>query len=180
MYSRTIGHVGAPYVLVEDEPFVREATCCILESAGFEVLPAEDAQDAMKVYEECKRGIDLVMTDMMLPGRSGEQLGQDLREQSPEVVVLVTSGYSNLEYETECPGRERIFWRSRIRGGRWSRRLKRFLGRCRWGGGRRKRASDSANYPFDPNQDLNHPVDRVLPSSIPSLCLPCVPCAPGG
>jgi hypothetical protein len=37
MYSRTIGHVGA-LLLVEDEPFVREATCCILESAGFEVL----------------------------------------------------------------------------------------------------------------------------------------------
>jgi DNA-binding NtrC family response regulator len=84
-------------LLVEDEPFVREATCCILENAGFEVLPAEDAQDTMKVYEECKRGIDLVMTDMVLPGRSGEQLGQDLPEQSPEVVVLVTSGYSNLE-----------------------------------------------------------------------------------
>jgi FixJ family two-component response regulator len=57
------------------QPFVREATCCILESAGFEVLPAEDAQDAMKVYEECKRGIDLVMTDMVRPGRSGERLG---------------------------------------------------------------------------------------------------------
>ena len=47
-------------LLVEDEPFVREATCCILESARFEVLPPEDAQDAMKVYEKCKRGIDLV------------------------------------------------------------------------------------------------------------------------
>ena len=75
-------------VLVEDESFVREATWCILESADFEVLPAEEAQDAMKVYEECKRGIDRVMTDMVLPGRSGERLGQDLREQSPEVVVL--------------------------------------------------------------------------------------------
>ena len=75
-------------LLVEDEPFVREATCSILESAGFEVLPAEDAQEAMKVYEEYKRAIDLVMTDMVLPGRSGERLGQDLREQSPEVVVL--------------------------------------------------------------------------------------------
>ena len=62
--------------LVEDEPFVHEATCCILESAGFEVLPAEDAQDAMKVYEECTRGIDLVMTDMVLPGRSAERLGK--------------------------------------------------------------------------------------------------------
>ena len=43
------------------------------------------------------------MTDMVLPGRSGQQLGQDLREQSPQVVVLVTSGYSNAEYETEAP-----------------------------------------------------------------------------
>jgi len=90
-------------LLVEDEPFVREATRGILEQAGFEVLPAEDARDAMKVYEAYKRGIDLVMTDMVLPGRSGLQLGQDLRVHSPEVVVLVTSGYSNPEYETEAP-----------------------------------------------------------------------------
>ena len=90
-------------LLVEDEPFVREATCSILENAGFEVLQAEDAREAMKVYEECKRGIDLVMTDMVLPGRTGQQLGQDLREHSPELVVLVTSGYGNQEYETEVP-----------------------------------------------------------------------------
>jgi len=37
-------------LLVEDESFVREATCGILQNAGFEVLPAEDAQDAMAVY----------------------------------------------------------------------------------------------------------------------------------
>ncbi len=90
-------------LLVEDEPFVREATCSILESAGFEVPPAEDARDAMKVYEERQRGIDLVMTDMVLPGGTGQQLGQDLRQRSPEVVVLVTSGYSNPEYDTEAP-----------------------------------------------------------------------------
>ena len=96
-------------LLVEDEPFVREATCSILESAGFEVLPAQDAQDAMKVYEEYKRGIDLVITDMGLPGRTGQQLGQDLHEHSPEVVVLVTSGYSNPEDDAEVPGSHTYF-----------------------------------------------------------------------
>ena len=89
-------------LLVEDEPFVREATCCILQNAGFEVLPVVDALHAMEVYEECKRAIDLVMTDMVLPGRSGEQLGQDLHERSPELAILVTSGYGNSEYETEA------------------------------------------------------------------------------
>ena len=64
--------------LVEDEPFVREATCGILQSAGFRVLQAADASDALRIYiyEEHTRRIDLVMTDMGLPGRSGLQLGQ--------------------------------------------------------------------------------------------------------
>ena len=86
-------------LLVEDEPFVREVTCSILESAGFEVLPAQDANDAMKIYEEaeCHRHIDLIMTDLVLPGRSGQQLGDDLRQRSPDLNVLVTSGYSNAD-----------------------------------------------------------------------------------
>ena len=90
-------------LLVEDESFVREATCSILQKAGFEVLPAEDARQAMKVYEECGRRVDLVMTDMVLPGRTGQQLGQDVRKRSPDVAVLVTSGYGEAEYETEVP-----------------------------------------------------------------------------
>jgi two-component system cell cycle sensor histidine kinase/response regulator CckA len=89
-------------LLVEDEPFVREATRTILEHAGFEVLPAKDTQDAMKVYEECNHGIDLVLTDMVLPGGTGQQLGQELRLRSPGIVVLVTSGYSD-QNETETP-----------------------------------------------------------------------------
>lgn len=90
-------------LLVEDEPFVREATCSILQNAGFEVLSAEDASDAMKVYEECGRMVDLVMTDMVLPGRTGQQLGQDLRQRSPELALLMTSGYGEAAWETELP-----------------------------------------------------------------------------
>lgn len=90
-------------LLVEDEPFVREATGCILRHAGFEVLPAEDAQEAMEVYEKYERRIDLLMTDMVLPRTSGRQLGEELRKQSPALVVLVTSGYFDPEYETEAP-----------------------------------------------------------------------------
>ena len=96
-------------LLVEDEPFVREATRAILERAGYEVLLAEHAVEAMKVYEECERQIDLVMTDMVLPGRTGQQLGQDLRERSREVRVLVTSGYGNAEYATEDPDSQTYF-----------------------------------------------------------------------
>ena len=96
-------------LLVEDEPFVREATCSILEHAGFSVLPAADALDAIKLYEQCGRPIDLVMTDMVLPGRTGQQLGEDLRQRSPLVNVLVTSGYVVAECDTEDPATRTYF-----------------------------------------------------------------------
>lgn len=108
-------------LLVEDEPFVREATRNILEYAGFEVLLAEDASRAMQIYEDWAltdskirvstktqpetaiKKIDLVMTDMILPGATGEQLAQNLRQHSPLVVVLITSGYPNPEFDMEVP-----------------------------------------------------------------------------
>ncbi len=90
-------------LLVEDEPFVREATRSILESAGFEVLWAADADAAVKIYLESTQPIDLVMTDMILPGRTGRQLGEDLRQRSPNLMVLVTSGYSQAEYAADEP-----------------------------------------------------------------------------
>ena len=90
-------------LLVEDEPFVREATCSILEHAGFEVLPAADAPSALQVFEERQCAIDLVMTDMVLPGATGQELGEAIRQRSPTIIVLVTSGYINPEYEVEAP-----------------------------------------------------------------------------
>lgn len=96
-------------LLVEDEPFVRDATCRLLRSAGFEVLSAEHACAALLLYGRCPRAIDLLMTDMVLPGRTGLQLGQELRQLCPSLAILVTSGYCNPEYEIEIP-ESRIFF----------------------------------------------------------------------
>lgn len=81
-------------LLVEDERFVREATCHTLERVGFEVLPAADALEAMTVFGLRDGQIDLLMTDMTLPGRSGRQLSQDLRRTSAGIPILLTSGYT--------------------------------------------------------------------------------------
>ena len=88
-------------LVVKDEPFVREVTCSILQSAGFAVLPAEDANAALKRYEEVEGRVDLVMTDMVLPGRTGEQLGQELRQRAPNLKVLITSGYSGADFASD-------------------------------------------------------------------------------
>jgi CheY-like chemotaxis protein len=102
--SCSTGHSSpSTILLVEDEPFVREATCSILKSAGFSVLPAADAVEAVKLYAECCQPVDLVITDMVLPGRTGRQLGEDLRQREPQLKILVTSGYSAAEYDIEDP-----------------------------------------------------------------------------
>ena len=88
-------------LLVEDEPFVREATRDILENAGFRVHAAGDAVEAMHMFEDCDRSIDLVMTDMVLPGRSGLELAGEIHNRAPQVRVLVTSGYINADCESE-------------------------------------------------------------------------------
>ncbi len=86
---------------MEDEPFVLDATCRILQNAGFFVLPAVDAHEAMQAYDARAREIDLVVTDMVLPGRSGIQLAQDLRRYSPSLAILLTSGYAEAGCDTD-------------------------------------------------------------------------------
>jgi two-component system, cell cycle sensor histidine kinase and response regulator CckA len=112
--SARTNHPSKPSVqrtvlLVEDEPFVREATRSILENAGLSVLAAENAEDAMRIYEDCERTIDLVMTDMVLPGSTGQKLGQDLRKRSEQLSVLVTSGYADAECDVEDPKAQTYF-----------------------------------------------------------------------
>jgi len=90
-------------LLVEDEPFVREATSRILQSAGFEVLAAGDAQDALLAYQGNHGRVDLLISDLGLPGRTGRQLGEDIRRQSATIPILLTSGYvcADIEEETD-------------------------------------------------------------------------------
>jgi DNA-binding NtrC family response regulator len=95
-------------LLVEDELFVRQATCRMLERSGFNVLKAEYASEALRIFQETP-DIDLVMTDMVLPGASGQQLGETLRQHSPGVVVLITSGYNDQEFEFESPETQTYF-----------------------------------------------------------------------
>ena len=80
-------------LLVEDEPFVRDATRRILQNAGFQVLSAADAHEALATYDRAGATIDLLMTDVVLPGRSGMELVEDVRQRSCGTAVLLTSGY---------------------------------------------------------------------------------------
>jgi len=80
-------------LLVEDEAFLREVTCEILESAGYRVLKTRNAAEATSTFSEYKSIVRLLLTDVVLPGQNGRDLANDLRSVSPKLKILFISGY---------------------------------------------------------------------------------------
>ncbi len=87
--------------MVEDQSQVRQSTALVLENAGFDVFTAEYASEAMRIFRETP-GIEVVMSDLELPGASGLQLRETLREEAPWMKVLLTTGHIR-EHELESP-----------------------------------------------------------------------------
>ena len=82
-------------LLVEDEELVRQLSRRILESNGYKVLEAENAEVAIKLFEERASDVRMVVTDVVMPGMSGPEMVQRLRRLVPDVRVLFISGYAD-------------------------------------------------------------------------------------
>ncbi len=86
---------GETILLVEDEPVVRRLTRRILERAGYRVHEAGNAEDALAFFQDQQPHLDLLLTDVVMPGRNGRQLAEDLQAANPELKVLYMSGYAD-------------------------------------------------------------------------------------
>jgi DNA-binding response OmpR family regulator len=82
-------------ILVEDEPAVREITQVALERHGYTVLPAASGAEAIRIAKTNQGTIDVVLTDVVMPGMSGPQLVEQLRTDHPNLVALFMSGYTS-------------------------------------------------------------------------------------
>ena len=82
-------------LLVEDEPSVRSLARRILERNGYTVLEAHDGGHAVRVADQYKQPIQLLVTDMVMPELNGPNVWAALREKRPELRVLFMSGYTN-------------------------------------------------------------------------------------
>lgn len=80
-------------LFVEDAPFVREVTADILRLNGYDVMVAKNADEAVRMYDGCCGEVDLLLTDIVLPGESGRALAKNLRKRNPRLKVLLVSGY---------------------------------------------------------------------------------------
>ena len=86
---------GMTVLLVEDNEMVRNVAKRMLEAIGYKVLVAETPDAALSLFEKGKNRIDLLFTDVVMPGMSGKELMDKIRAFTPELKVLFMSGYTS-------------------------------------------------------------------------------------
>ncbi len=92
------GH-GETVLLVEDEPEVVVAGQTMLEYLDYEVLTASNGEKALQLFADHAEEIDLVLSDVVMPGMDGISLFQILQDRNPKLKVMLMSGYPLVEEE---------------------------------------------------------------------------------
>jgi len=87
-------------LVLEDEPSVRVFVTEVLSQRGFEVIPAEDGPSALSIVQS-PRALDLLVTDIGLPGLNGRQVAEAARETRPSLKILFMTGYAETAAASE-------------------------------------------------------------------------------
>ena len=97
-------------LLVEDQEPLLDLSREFLARMGYRVLAAKLPSDAMRISREFAGEIDLLLTDVVMPGMNGRDLARQLRAQRPEMKVLYVSGFAGQAFEDSgAPGPEEAF-----------------------------------------------------------------------
>jgi two-component system, response regulator PdtaR len=85
-------HLSALVVIVDDDVFERMGASCMFSDAGYRVLEAESADEALQILES-STGVRLLFTDVSMPGTmSGADLAHRVAERWPGIGIIITSG----------------------------------------------------------------------------------------
>jgi PAS domain S-box-containing protein len=84
---------GETILLVEDEATVLEVGAILLQSLGYQIIKAPDGKSALNLYSAHREQINLVISDVIMPGIGGVELYQALKQQNPAINVILASGY---------------------------------------------------------------------------------------
>jgi len=89
-------------LVVDDEPAVRKVMKLILEKAGYDVIDAEDGEQAVKVVKSGENPLmlDVILTDIRMPKMNGLEAIQYFQQEFPHVSLIVQTGFPNIEMAT--------------------------------------------------------------------------------
>ncbi len=95
VYSIEIPKGNETILLVEDDENVRKTVSSMLQSCGYKVLVASSGNEAISFCKEYGEPINLIITDVIMPGLSGAQVAEAVRQICPKAKVLFMSGYTD-------------------------------------------------------------------------------------
>ncbi|HEV2086304.1 MAG TPA: ATP-binding protein, partial [Gemmatimonadales bacterium] len=97
-------------LVVDDEDSVRGIVARTLQADGYEVLSAREGREALRELEEIGGAVDLVITDLVMPGMSGLQLRGELARRYPDLPLVWISGHPlEPEFTRGTPGKDQPF-----------------------------------------------------------------------
>jgi two-component system, cell cycle sensor histidine kinase and response regulator CckA len=80
-------------LVVDDEQGLRDLVCRTLRAEGFSTLEAAHGAEALELMERAEGSVDLVVTDVVMPGMDGRELGRRLAQRWPDLPILYISAY---------------------------------------------------------------------------------------
>jgi CheY-like chemotaxis protein len=79
-------------LVVDDDPYIIGLVCALLSRFDFDILSAEDPAEALRIAQQGTTAVDLLVTDIHMPGMTGLELTKKIRERRPNVKVIYMSG----------------------------------------------------------------------------------------
>jgi two-component system, cell cycle sensor histidine kinase and response regulator CckA len=96
--------VGNGTILIaEDETSLRTLACNILEACGYTVLQAADGEEALAISRKYRGAIEVLLTDVVMPGMGGKELARELSRERPGMRIIYMSGYTGQTFEEQWP-----------------------------------------------------------------------------
>ena len=88
-------HGTETILVVDDEPSLRKLVRNSLSAVGYRILEASSAEDALAICEDFEGNIDLLLTDVIMPGMDGKRLAEMFYSRRPKTKVVFVSGYTD-------------------------------------------------------------------------------------
>jgi two-component system, cell cycle sensor histidine kinase and response regulator CckA len=96
--------VQGTFLIVEDEQLMLRLMEKILRNQGYQVLTAADGEEAIRLYRNHKQEIDVVLLDMGLPKMTGWDVLLEMKDENPDVRIVIASGYLEPEAKSKMYG----------------------------------------------------------------------------